>query len=90
MNREAGNYLLGAAVLVGGFALGKAVVDNVVSARTEKRVGAEFEEQHYGAVGMRREPRPSTADDLVAFAAAIGGVTATLWAIPRLAQEWVK
>jgi hypothetical protein len=78
------------AVVVGGFALGKAVVDHVLDSRTSTYTSDEQEDDfasaHYWAAGFR-PPARSRLDSAVSIAAAIAGIGYTLYQAPQLIQE---
>lgn len=80
--------ILTGATIVGGFALGKAVVDHVLVSHSRPSLdedSAEFEEQHYRAAGFRHKTRPPL-DSAVAVVAAVLGIGYTIYQTPELVK----
>ncbi len=80
--------ILTGATIVGGFFLGKAVVDHVLLSEGQASLdddAAEFEEQHYRAAGFRRKSRPQL-DNAVAIVAGLVGVGSVIYQAPELIQ----
>jgi len=85
MEQSNAQIILAGAIAIGGFALGKAVIDHVLWSRVPEREWDDdvFEEQHYRAAGFRRgSETPNVARDLGAFVATIIGLGLTLAAVP--------
>lgn len=80
--------ILTGATIVGGFVLGKAVVDHVLIShgRSLDEDADEFEEQHYRAAGFRQKARPQL-DSAVAIVAGLVGVGYTIYATPDLVKS---
>lgn len=82
--------ILAGAIAVGGFALGKAVIDHVLWSRAPERDWDEdvFEEQHYRAAGFQRASETANVGrDIGAFAAAIIAFGMMIAAVPETAAE---
>ena len=96
MNRNAA-LLVAGATAVGGFVLGKSVLDHYRHTQGEKtRIQdedvEEFEEQHYAAAGFRK-PQGRAADEVVAWVAGISGIAYTIYSLPQMFAElkqWAK
>jgi hypothetical protein len=87
--------IVAGALAVGGFALGKAIVDEVLFARSPARDWDEdadtFEEAHYRAAGFSRASEVSSAArDMGALFAALVGIGLTMAAVPETIDELKK
>lgn len=88
MDRNATLLLTGVTV-VGGFVLGKSVIDHIyVSKHLPDEDVEEFEAQHYRAAGFVKKGRP--LDDMVALISAIGGIYYVLTEVPKQIEELRK
>lgn len=87
MNDNAALIVTGA-VVVGGFVLGKAVVDHViVSKRSASYDEDTFRAQHYGAAfGARRRTRKEDLNQVVSIVAGLTGIAYTIYKTPELVQ----
>ena len=89
---DTAKLILVGSVIVGGFALGKAVIDHVLLTAADNRKPfssedeADFASAHYRAAGFRKASRPKL-DDVVSVVAAIGGIGYTLSQAPSLLTE---
>jgi len=95
MEHQNAQLMLAGALAVGGFVLGKAVVDHVVWSRAPARDldedAATFEEAHYRAAGFRRSSEvPNAARDMAALAAALVGMGMLLATVPETIDELKK
>lgn len=88
-----GNVLVVGATAIGGFMLGKAVLDHVLwtgeeKHRIEDEDVSEFEAQHYRAAGFTKKKRH--ADNVVAAVAGVAGVAYTLYQLPSWIDQIKK
>jgi hypothetical protein len=95
MEQSNAQLMLAGALAVGGFALGKAVVDEVLFARSASRdwddAAATFEEAHYRAAGFRRSSEvPNIGRDMGALVAALVGMGLLLATVPETIDELKK
>lgn len=95
MEQQNAQLILAGGLAVGGFALGKAIIDHVLWSRSPLRDLEDdletFEDAHYRAAGFRRASEvASAARDLGALFAALVGIGLTIAAVPETIDELRK
>ncbi len=90
-NQNAQLLIIGATA-VGGFVLGKAILDHVAVSRTTAPVWDvgenDFEEQHYRAAGFTKKRGAKVKlDNIVSVLAGAAGIAYTIYQVPDLVTQ---
>lgn len=86
---------LAGALVVGGFALGRAIIDHALDSKKARETDLdEFEEQHYRAAGFykagERPTKTASVDKIVSAIAGIAGIAYTIYTLPNAIEQWKK